>query len=164
MDFVLTLKNQFKDFLRSTSKYPSTNERYEMILNHCKIQRMQLRDGVIANGMTSDNKFHIVCEKGHGYAVSLLDTSEVSIVRAWYDKGSITEKHHHKIPTVEHLCVVKGHCTIYLLDHKGNQVIFTKDLKDGDVFSVEPGVKHIVSFLEDTEMVISTIPKDGYND
>jgi len=161
------MKIQFTSWLKSTSPYPSTKDRYRMILNHCKVQSMQLRDGVAIehiDQVSSNHRFHMVCEKGSGYAISILDTIEVSIARAWYEAGSITEKHHHMIPTIEHLDIISGHCFVYLLDEDGKIVEEVHELKSKDRITIQPGVKHIVSFIEKTDLLATTIPKDQFND
>lgn len=164
MCIALEYKNKFKSWLKSTSKHPSTEDRYKFLFDQMRLSNMQLRHGVAIDGMTTDNRYKVILDKGTCLAKALYDTVELSVIMASYSKGAVTEKHHHKKPTIEHLTVIKGSCIIYLLNDNGTDVIEYKELSRGEKETIKSGVIHIVTFSqeEETDVLVETIPKDQF--
>jgi quercetin dioxygenase-like cupin family protein len=84
---------------------------------------------------------------------SLLKTKDFEVGYKYHKKGEHWPDHYHKIGT-EYNCIVKGHMIL-------NEV----ELKDGDVFVIEPGQPSKSTFLDDCHIIVvktPSVPGDKY--
>lgn len=87
--------------------------------------------------------------KGSGVGIGIFKEEVTAILKAVITKGSIHQSHFHNEKEI--FIILSG------------QIELTSDtiisyLKKGDMFILEPEVPHTVSYLEDTEMLVITIP------
>lgn len=146
-----------KQKIKKSSPYLSSNEKIEFLIS-C----LETKKGIgiidIDNGV-----FNLECYLGEGYAVSLYEDDKVTVSRAWYKEATVTTKHYHKRPTVEHISIVEGKVIIKLLNEDGHSINKKDTLIAGETYIVPPEVPHVLHFLEKTELIITAIPKDKYN-
>ena len=87
--------------------------------------------------------------KGSGIGIGIFKEEVTAILKASVTKGSVHQSHFHNEREI--FIILSGHIEV----SSNSSIIY---LKKGDMFVLEPEVPHTVSYLEDTEMLVISIP------
>lgn len=84
---------------------------------------------------------------------SVLKTDKFEVAYMRHKKGEKWDKHYHKYAT-EYNCVVRGKIAFRM----GSMGDYVRVIRQGYVFTIEPGEIVEPEFLEDTEIIVVKVP------
>ena len=104
----------------------------------------------------------LVCKEGTAITRALYNKKDedFAIALTKFDKDSVSTRHFHKSPIVEHIVLVKGLCVVSFYDNTGLEVISTTTVKAGESITIPSDLAHEFLFLEYSEIIAIVIPRD----